>query len=96
MILAYIAKLDLVIQKTDIGIQKIDSSILETYKMVIAGFLVQDRLEKVGFFEKTFLLANTSMEVVLEKLFFILFDIDIWFKKTYLEELHDCKGLSHY
>ena len=33
-------KLDLVIQKTDIGAQKIDSSTLKIYGIVIAGFLV--------------------------------------------------------
>lgn len=37
-------------QKTDIRVQKIDESILETYGMVIVGFQVQDKLEKPGFF----------------------------------------------
>lgn len=35
---AYIKKLGFQIQKTNIGVEKIDESILETYKMVIAGF----------------------------------------------------------
>lgn len=47
MILAYIVKLDLTTQKTDIYTQKIDSLALETQKMVIANFLVQNRLRKV-------------------------------------------------
>ena len=79
MIPIYAAKLDFVICKTDIGAQKTDGSALETYGMVIAGFLVQDSLTKVWFFEETFLLANTSMEVVLEMPFLILSDIDIQF-----------------
>ncbi len=33
--------------------------------MVSASFSLQDSLERVRFFEKTFLLADTSMEVVL-------------------------------
>lgn len=44
---SYATKLGLTIQKTDIGIQKIDSLLLETYGMVIVGFLVENRLEKV-------------------------------------------------
>ena len=47
MTLAYIGKLDFIIYKTNIGIQKIDGSTLETYIIVTAGFLVQDRLEKI-------------------------------------------------
>ena len=43
----YAAKLGLVIQKTDVSTQKIDSSALEIYGMILVGFLVQDRLEKV-------------------------------------------------
>ncbi len=75
----YIAKLGLITRKTNIGAQKIDGSILETYKMVIAGFLIQDRLEKIWFFKETFLLANTSIEVILGMLFLTFLDINIWF-----------------
>ena len=80
----YAAKLGLVIRKTDVGAQKIDGSALETYGMVIAGFSVQDRLGKVRFFEETFLLANTSMEVVLGMPFFTLSDVDIRFAEKEL------------
>ena len=34
--------------------------------MVIAGFQVEDKLGRVRFFQESFLLAETSMEVVLE------------------------------
>lgn len=37
--------------------------------MTSTMFSFYDNLKKVWFFEKTFLLANTSMEVVLEMLF---------------------------
>lgn len=70
MTLAYILKLGFITQKTSVRAQKIDGSILETYDMVSASFLFKDSLEKVQFFDKTFLLANTSLEVVLGMLFF--------------------------
>ncbi len=62
---AYVAELSLTTWKTSVGVQKIDGSLLETYGMVSASFSLQDSLERVRFFEKTFLLADTSMEVVL-------------------------------
>ncbi len=65
MTLVYAIKLDLTTRKTSVGVQKIDDSPLETYAMVSASFSLLDSLGKVRFFEKTFLLANTSMEVVL-------------------------------
>lgn len=70
--LTFVAELGFVIEKIDVGAQKIDSSPLVTYGMVLAGFSVSNKLEKVWFFEKTFLLANTNMEVVL-KMFFLIF-----------------------
>lgn len=69
MTLAYVAKLGLIIFKTDVGIQKINGSTLMTYEIVIVGFTIQDKLRKVPFFEETFLSANTSMEVVVGMLF---------------------------
>lgn len=81
---AYAAELGFVTRKTNIAAQKIDSLTLETYGIVIVGFLVQDRLEKVRFFEKTFLLANTSIKVFLRISFLILSDTNIWFVKKKL------------
>ena len=52
--------------------------------MVIAGFSVQDKLGKVRFFEETFLLADTSMEVVLGMLFLTFSDADIRFAEKEL------------
>ena len=69
---AYAKKLGLQVKKTDVGAQKIDGSILETYGMVIARFQVQDKFGKARFFQKTFLVADTSVEVVLEMLFLAL------------------------
>ena len=47
--------------------------------MVIAGFQVQDKLRRARFFQKTFLVADTSMEVVLRILFFILSNANVGF-----------------
>ena len=66
MTLAYTAQLGLTTWKTSIGAQKINGLPLETYKMVSASFLLQDSLGRARFFDKTFLLANTSIEVVLK------------------------------
>lgn len=49
---AYAKKLDLNIRKTDVGAQKIDNTILEIFKMIIAAFLVHDKARKIYFFEK--------------------------------------------
>ena len=44
--LAYIAKLGLKVQKTDIEAQKIDGSILDIFGMVLTDFQVEDKLGK--------------------------------------------------
>lgn len=65
----FASKLGLPTQKTNIVAQKIDDLALPTYEMPIAGFSVYNKLGKVWFFEDTFLLANTSMKVILRMLF---------------------------
>lgn len=50
----------------NIGAQKIDGLLLETYGMALARFPLPDNLGSDQFFVETFLLADTSMEVVLE------------------------------
>ena len=76
---AFAAKLGLSIWPTSIGAQKIDGSALKSYGIVIAGFSIQDKTGKIRFFEETFLLADTSMEVVLEKPFLAFSNADIQF-----------------
>ncbi len=65
MIPAYSAELDFITQKTNIGAEKIDGLSLQTYGMASASFSLQNSLGKIWFFEETFLLADTSIEVVL-------------------------------
>ena len=75
----YAAKLGLVTRKTDVDAQKIDGLTLITYEMVLVGFSVQDKLTKVWLFEETFLLSDTSIEVVLRIPFLTLSDADVQF-----------------
>ena len=75
----YATKLNLRARKIDIGAEKIDKSHLDTFRMVIANCLVKYKLGRVRFFQETFLLANISLEVVLEIFFFTLSSADIRF-----------------
>lgn len=66
MTLIYAMKLGFTIQKICVRIEKIDGLALETYSMTLVKFLIQDSVGKVQFLEETFLLADISMEVILE------------------------------
>ena len=79
--LAYTKRLDFQIRKIDDGAQKIDRSLLKTFGIVIAGFEVIDKLGRVRFFQKTLLLANTSIEIVLEIPVFTFNNADVYFNK---------------
>lgn len=79
MTLAYAAKLGLTIQNTSVKAQKIDGSTLETYSIVLAGFSLQDNLKKVWFFKGNFLLADTSLKMVLEMSVLFLNKIEVEF-----------------
>lgn len=76
---AYIKKLDFIIWKTDVGAQKIDSTTLKTFKVVIAAFSIYNRAKKFCFFEKTFLLADISIDMALKPFFFTLSNANIYF-----------------
>ena len=81
---AYAKQLGLQVRKTDVGAQKIDGSSLRTFGMVIAGFQVEDKLGRARFFQESFLLAETSMEVVLGMPFLALSNADIQFAEKEL------------
>lgn len=78
---AYVKKLDLRMQKTNVGVQKIDGSSLNTFGMVIAGFQIQDKLERARFFQEIFLVADTRIDVVVGMRFLIFSNANIWFAK---------------
>ena len=75
----YASKLGLKVRPINVGAQKIDGSTLKTFGMVLASFQVEDTLGKARFFQKTFLLADLSVEVVLGMPFLTLSNANIQF-----------------
>lgn len=65
MIPAYSSKLGVRIRWTNVGAQKINDSTFKTFRMVLASFQVETKLEKARFFQQTFLLANSNIKMVL-------------------------------
>ncbi len=77
---AFTLQLDLKILKINIKAQKIDSTSLETYEMVISIYFVLNKDGRVRFFKKSFLLANVKQNIVLKMLFLIIINANINFK----------------
>lgn len=82
MTLTYVAWLSLEVRFTNVDALKIDSLALKIYRMVTTGFLVQNKLDRVWFFKKIFLLVNTSIEVVLEMPIHSLNNVDVEFTEA--------------
>ena len=76
---SFAKQLGLLIQSIDVGAQKIDGTTLDTYEMVVAAFSMVNKANQVRFFEKTFLVANVSPEVVFGMLFLALSSADVDF-----------------
>ena len=83
--LIFAKQLGLSIRPTDVGAEKIDGTTLNTYEMVVAAFSVEDKANRVRFFEKTFLVANVSPEIVLGMPFFTLNGADVDFSGRELQ-----------
>ena len=62
---------------TDVDVQKIDKFLLDTYAIVITAFQVVDKLGCFRFFQKTFLLADISIKMVVGMPFFALNNADV-------------------
>ena len=77
-------RLSLKVWKTNVGAQKIDSSALETFEMVIADFQVEDKTNKPRFFQKMFLVADTKFEVILRMSFLKISNANVLFGKKIL------------
>ena len=77
--LTFAKQLGLPIRLTDVGAQKIEVTMLHTYGMVVAVFIVEDKANQVRFFEETFQVANVSLEIVLRMLFLTLSGVDVDF-----------------
>lgn len=82
---SFAKKLGLCIRKTKVDTQKIDGSRFETFGMIRASFLIDDKIKKYRFFEKTFLLADISMNVAFGILFLTLNDAKINFNNQKLK-----------
>ena len=80
----YVLKLGLKIYPTNVGAQKIDGSTLEMFEIVLTSFQVEDKLGRTRYFQKTFLLADISIEVVLGMPFLTLSNANIEFAKKKL------------
>ena len=52
--------------------------------MVLASFQIEDKLKRALFFQKTFLLVDINIKVILRMFFFIFSNVDIQFAKKYL------------
>ena len=76
---AYAKRLGLKTWKTNVGAQKIDGSILETFGMMIADFQVEDKSGRPRFFQETFLVADTKFEVILGMPFLKISNADVAF-----------------
>ena len=76
---AYAKRLGLKTRKTNVGAQKIDGSILETFGMVIADFQVENKGGRPRFFQETFLVTDTKFEVVLGMLFLKISNANVVF-----------------
>ncbi len=77
---AFAQQLGLKICKINVGAQKIDSTTLETYKMVVSTFSVSDKDRKERFFEESFLLADVSPDIVLGMPFLTMSNTDVDFQ----------------
>lgn len=73
------AKLELRSRLTNVGVQKIDGLLLETYNTTLAMFLIHYSLERIGFFEETFMMADISIELILGMFFLSLSNVNVEF-----------------
>ena len=76
---SFAKQLGLLIRPTNVGAQKINGTTLDTHRIVGAALSVVDKANRVKFFEKTFLMANISPEVVFRMLFLTLSNANIDF-----------------
>ena len=82
---SFAKQLGLLIQPTYVGAQKIDGTALDTYGIVVTAFTVVDKANRVRFFEKTFLVANISPDVVLRMPFLTLNSANVDFSGQELQ-----------
>lgn len=68
--LVFVSKPGLKVRYTNVGGQKIDGSILKTFKIALTSFYIVNKLGRARFFQRILLLANISIKMVSDMLFF--------------------------
>lgn len=86
MDLNFARKLGFYIWKTSIMTQKINSSALETFGIVITDFQVEDKVNRFRFFQETFLVVDIKFEIILGMLFLKLSNLNVLFYKKTLTQ----------
>lgn len=76
---AHTVRLGLKVWKTNVVAQKIDNSIFQIFEMAIANFWFDDKLGRSWFFQKTILMINNNMKMILGMFFLALSNADIQF-----------------
>ena len=84
---AFTQKLGFHIRKTNVKAQKIDSFTLEIFEMIIANLELENKADRSKFFQKTFFVADTKFETILEMLFLKISNADMSFgEKTLIQK----------
>ncbi len=78
-------QLGLKICKTNVGVQKIDGTTLETNGMVVSNFSELDKDGRERFFEKSFLLADVKLDIVLGMPFLTMSNANVNFQARDLQ-----------
>ena len=65
------------IQKTNVRAQKINGNNLKTFAIVVFTFSISEKDDKKKFFEKSFLLAEIKLGIVLEMPFLTMSNADV-------------------
>lgn len=77
---AFTHQLGLKIWKTNVRAQKIDSTTLETYGIVVFTFSILDKDNREKFFEKSFLLADVKPDIVVKMSFLAMNNTQVDFQ----------------
>ena len=77
--LTFARELGFLIRTTEVRAQKIDGTMLDTFGLVVVAFSVTYKANQVRFSEKTILLANISLKIVLRMPFLTLNGADVNF-----------------
>ena len=67
-------------QKTNVEAQKINSTTLKIYKIIVFIFSVSNKDNRKRFFEKSFLLTNIKSNVVFKMFFLTMSNVNIDFQ----------------